>query len=421
MKGLLSRTLLYYLILSSAILILSGPGFYLLMEKLYLVDVDEAILLRRDEFLKNKGPFLKITDISTWNRFNRDTRILADTISKVKDEIIQEIFYDEMVPEWEPYRVLYKRIQIQKQPYVLMIRLNLVESQDLIITLTWLYLGVLMVLLLLIFFLTKIISNKLWHPFYETLKKIEKFNIEQKSAPILSASNIAEFNQLNAALDKLIGDNMKAYQIQKEFTENASHELQTPLAIFQSKLDMLLQQPSLTIEQGEIIQSLYEASGRLSRVNKNLLLLAKIENKQFYEIEAIDIVGLVNDVLPYFAEQCLANNLQISFNVRTKQLIVAANKGLCEIMINNLILNSVSHNLPNCSITIVIENNRLSVSNPGLKRLDMETLFKRFSKVSPNAHRTGLGLAIAEQVCLLHNWRISYSFEKNTHTFLVVF
>lgn len=421
MKGLLSRTLLYYLVLSSAILTLSGPGFYLLMEKLYLDDIDEAILLRRDEFLKNKQPLLKTTDISTWNRFNRDTRILANNSSKTRDKIIQEIFYDEMVPEWEPYRVLYKGIQIQKQPYVLMIRLNLVESQDLIITLTWLYVGGLMILLLVIFFITKIISNRLWQPFYETLKKIEKFNIEQKNAPILSTSNIAEFNKLNAALNKLIGDNMKAYQIQREFTENASHELQTPLAIFQSKLDMLLQQPSLTVEQGEIIQSLYEASGRLSRVNKNLLLLAKIENNQFPEIETIDIVEIMNDVLPYFEEQCLSNNLQIKLNVKAKQLVVQANRGLCEIMINNLILNAVSHNLPNGIIIISLGANKFSVSNPGIKSLDPETIFKRFSKVSPNAHRTGLGLAIVDQICLVHNWRIAYSFEKKIHTFSVTF
>ncbi|MHB1179452.1 MAG: sensor histidine kinase [Daejeonella sp.] len=417
MNRLLSRTLLYYLVLSSAILILSGAGFYLLMEKLYLDDVDEAVFLRRDEFFKNSQPSLRVIDISTWNRFNRDTHILPETLSRPKDKIIQEIFYDEMVPEWEPYRVLYTDIKIQKQPYVLMIRLNLVESQDLIIALTWLYLGVLMALLLVIFFVTRLISNKLWHPFYETLNKIEQFNIEQKVAPILSAGNIAEFNQLNNALDKLIGDNMKAYQMQKEFTENASHELQTPLAIFQSKLDILLQQPSLTIEQ--IIQSLYEASARLSRVNRNLLLLSKIENKQFPETEIIDMVEIVNDVLPYFSEQCLSNNLKITLHTETKGLVVEANKGLCEIMINNLILNAVSHNLPNGSIVLLLENNKLTISNPGLKSLDTATLFKRFSKASSNAHNTGLGLAIVEQICLLQNWRISYSFENNAHLFSV--
>lgn len=205
-----------------------------------------------------------------------------------------------MTPEWEPYRVLYTKINIQRQPYVLMIRLNLVESEDLIKTLTGLYFAVLFTLLLVIFFVTRFISNKLWQPFFDTLQKIEQFNIEQNLLPVFIATPIKEFTQLNKGLTKLIKDNLKAFQSQKEFTENAAHELQTPLAVFQSKLDMLLQEPSLNQNQAAILQSLYEAASRLSRLNKNLLLLAKIENNQYTIWEEVEVTGLLNGYSPLF-------------------------------------------------------------------------------------------------------------------------
>ncbi len=155
MNRLLNRTLINYTFFATLILILSSPFFYWMMDKLYLDDVDEAILLRKKEFLINNRASLKTDDVSIWNRFNRDTRLLPDTITtKPKDHIIQETFYDAMTPEWEPYRVLYTNVSIEQKPYVLMIRLNLVESEDLIKTLTWLYFGVLFTLLIVIFFIT---------------------------------------------------------------------------------------------------------------------------------------------------------------------------------------------------------------------------------------------------------------------------
>lgn len=301
MNRLLNRTLIYYSFFATLILLLSSPFFYIIMEKLYVDDVDEAIMLRKKEFLLNNLASLKTDDIAIWNRFNRDTRLLPDTITaKTKDRIIQEKFYDEMTPEWEPYRVLYTKINIQRQPYVLMIRLNLVESEDLIKTLTGLYFAVLFTLLLVIFFVTRFISNKLWQPFFDTLQKIEQFNIEQNLLPVFIATPIKEFTQLNKGLTKLIKDNLKAFQSQKEFTENAAHELQTPLAVFQSKLDMLLQEPSLNQNQAAILQSLYEAASRLSRLNKNLLLLAKIENNQYTIWEEVEVTGLLNGYSPLF-------------------------------------------------------------------------------------------------------------------------
>ncbi len=422
MNRLLNRTLLYYSLFATLILLLSSPFFYWTMEKLYIDDVDEAIMLRRKEFdFKNKDS-LTTAQIKDWNLFNRDTKILPDTVlSKPKEHIIQEIFFDEMTPEWEPYRVLYSDVIIQNQRYVLMIRLNLVESEDLIKTLTLLYCGVLFVLLLFILFITRYISNRLWKPFYNTLNQINQFNIEQQAVPVFVATRIKEFKQLNKAVSRLIHQNIKAYQNQKEFTENAAHELQTPLAVFQSKLDMLLQDPSLNHNQASILQSLYEAASRLSRVNKNLLLLSKIENNQYTSWEPVDLAKTIQDVIPYFSEQALSRSLTIHTEISDNPVLDAC-KPLVEIMINNLILNAIRHNRNNGSISIKLTREDIIIGNTGeVQKLNTQNLFKRFSKESKSNNSSGLGLAIVKQICNFHKWQVSYEFKKNQHFFIIRF
>ncbi len=422
MNRLLNKTLLYYSFFATVILLLSAPFIYWTMEKLYKDDVDEAILLRRDEFETNNRKSLHISDIPVWNQFNRDTRILPDTVkTSPKDSIIQQVFYDALVPEWEPYRVLYKDVAIEGKPFVLMIRLNLVESDDLIRTIVWIYIGILFVLLLVIFFITLFVSNRLWKPFYDTLHKIEQFNIELHNAPGFSHTKVTEFSQLNSRLTKLIQHSLQSYVTQKTFTQNASHELQTPLAVFQSKLDLLLQDNSLRKDQVIILHSLYESVSRLTRINKNLLLLAKIENNQFADVSSVRVNDIIKEVIPYFTEQAESKKLTIEMDFKNI-ISLNANKVLAEIMINNLLLNAIRHNIENGEIIIKLEANSLSIANTGAeKALDGHTVFERFRKNSTDARSSGLGLAIAKEICDRNSWEISYSFKASVHIFTIAF
>lgn len=422
MKRLLNRTLLYYTIFATIILLLSTPFLYLMMEKLYTDDVDEAIMLRKKEFETNNQQTLSIADIAIWNKFNRDIRILPDTVvSNPKDSIIQQTFLDVLVPEWEPYRVLYTDEMIENQRYVLMIQLNLVESDDLIRTILKLYVGLLFILLLVIFFATRFISNRLWRPFYNTLEKVKQFNIEQHNQPQFAASKIREFKELNTSLHKLIQSNLQSYTSQKTFTQNAAHELQTPLAIFNSKLDLLLQDKSLTEPQSKILESLYTAASRLSRINKNLLLLAKIESNQFAGVTTFTLNELIVEELPYFTEQAEQKSLNIK-TLRHANIILKANRGLTEIMVDNLLLNAIRHNIDKGDIEISLKGQQLVISNTGLQQsLDIENLFKRFGKSSTDAHSSGLGLSIVKEICDRYGWQIQYQFVTNRHLFSISF
>jgi signal transduction histidine kinase len=421
MKKLLNKTLLYYAIFAIIPLLCSSPLFYWLSEKLYLDDVDEAILLRKEEFFRNNAATLKINEISEWNRFNRDVHILPDTVTHQKNVIFQHFYYDTLAPEWEPYRVLYSDVRIENKPYTLMIRLNLVESQDLVETIAFLYLIILVALFAGFIIISKIISSRLWKPFYEALSQIKRFNIDKNEMPVFTSSNTVEFQQLNNALEKLIHQNLKAYQSQKEFTQNAAHELQTPLAVFQSKLDLLLQNTTLSQQQAEIIQSLYKAASKLSRINKNLLLLAKIENNQFTETSNIHINDILKEVIPYFKEQADSKNLTINEQIQN-EITVNGNQTLVEIMINNLLLNAISHNIENGNICIYISGNALTIMNTGSNAaLNEKILFRRFSKATSNNQGTGLGLAIIKEISDRYKWKVNYAFENYQHSFSVAF
>jgi signal transduction histidine kinase len=198
--------------------------------------------------------------------------------------------------------------------------------------------------------------------------------------------------------------------------------MQTPLAVFRSKLDILLQQKDLTGEQSQIVQSLYKSVSRLVRINKNLLLLAKIDNQQFTDTQPLDVCEILNESLPLFSEQAEICNIKIEKRIPEGKTILHANRTLLESLIHNLLANAVKHNIPNGEILVSLNNLRLTITNTGINRsLNRENLFRRFSRMSGNADGSGLGLAIAQQIGLLYKWQIDYKYENQKHRFEVTF
>ncbi len=265
----------------------------------------------------------------------------------------------------------------------------------------------------------QLMSKKLWQPFDKILSIVESFKLENMKVPVLPRSDVKEFERLSDALHKLIQKDIDTYVAQKEFTENASHELQTPLAIFQSKLDLLLQQQELTEQQAKIIQDLYQITSRLSRLNRNLLLLAKIENAQFSKSEAICLNTFIDDILPLLKN--LAGELHI-VKVFQQEVQIKANKSLLESMLNNLVVNAVRHNRIDGSIILSIKSNTLTISNTSNESaLDPTHIFNRFYRPAQNQQGNGLGLAIVKAVCDYHGWTIEYQYTGNQHCFVVNF
>lgn len=266
----------------------------------------------------------------------------------------------------------------------------------------------------------RFISRRLWLPFDHTLHMIESFNLEKDIAPRLEESNIKEFDRMNIALTKMMNGSLHSYRLQREFTENASHELQTPLAVFQSKLDLLMQQPELTGNQAVVIQDLYQMNNRLSRLSRNLLLLAKMENGQFETTEQVDVISLINELMPYL--ETLADGLDIRKHFDSSTLSIRANRPLLESLVNNLVVNAVRHNHPDGKIFVTVTDDSLIVANTSSgKALDGKRIFSRFYRTDQSDKGNGLGLAIVKAVCDYHGWNIYYTYNNDMHEFRVVF
>jgi signal transduction histidine kinase len=423
-RRLLNKTLHYYLLFGLLITIVTAPVFYIVMKKNHIHEMDELLLSQREMIVENSLKNLKTEEIQTWNNYNKEASILPYNGQQKKNIFKTEQTYNKQENEYEAYRSLSSIVEINEQNYILYIRLNIFE------TLKILRMSVLAQLFLFVFLMagfiitTLLIHKRLWKPFFLTLSLTKQFNISRHKPPVFPASDTHEFEQLKRALAKLIENNLQAYQTQKEFTENASHEMQTPLAVFRSKLDLLLQQPELTKEQLQIIHILNETTSRLVHTNKNLLLLAQIDNMQLPDTKAINVHDILIHSLSLLSEQANLANITIATHITDRSPILNANQTLLESLINNLLTNAIKHNTPTGGkIIITLETKRFVIANTGIvmNPLDSNILFSRFGRMNPAAKGSGLGLAIARQICANYGWQIDYAFDEGMHVFEVVF
>jgi signal transduction histidine kinase len=211
------------------------------------------------------------------------------------------------------------------------------------------------------------------------------------------------------------------YLSQKQFIENASHEIQTPLGVIRNKVDLLVESAPLNPEQASIIISITEHINRLAGLNKTLLLLSKIENKQFSEHEAVDITKLIEECSEDFYDLMEFKNLNLEI-INNTPLLLQMNKDLARVLFSNLIKNAVNHNITSGLIAITIDADRFIIKNSGKElNIQPEFLFERFNKKSDNPQSVGLGLAIVKSICTLYNFNISYSYAGKMHTVELVF
>ena len=267
----------------------------------------------------------------------------------------------------------------------------------------------------------RLIFKRLWNPFNQTLNTLEGFSIEEGVMPQFTETNVKEFIRLNVSLEEMMKKSISAYQSQKEFTENASHELHTPLAIIQSQLDLLIQRPDLTEEQSEIISSIYSTISHLARLNKHLLLLAKIENQDQGIHELVNISELIDESLPNIS--IMMEKEELGFNADIQEnCFLKANKALFVSLLNNLLANAIRYNYRSGNIYLTLADAALIVSNTGeTTTLDTNTIFHRFNKNQETSKGHGLGLSIVEKICRYHGWDIQYTYENSLHTFTVKF
>ena len=274
-------------------------------------------------------------------------------------------------------------------------------------------------LLLTLFITNKYILNGLWKPFYKTLAELKSFNISDDKSLNLKSTKVDEFNELNDTVQLMSLNVKNDFQNLKEFTENASHEMQTPLAVITSKLDTLIQDETLKTDQYEQINDIYAATNKLARLNQSLLLLVKIENNLIADIELLRLDILIEEKVKQFYE--LTNDKQIKIETHLAIKEISASKYLIDILLNNLFSNAIRHNISEGQLIIILNTDKLLFKNDGLAQiLNKSNMFDRFKK-GTQSNGTGLGLAIVKNICTLNNWTISYFRETSFHVFQIEF
>lgn len=278
------------------------------------------------------------------------------------------------------------------------------------VSLAWIF----AILLVIVGVTNLMISRRILSPFHKTLKAIEQFSLKENNDIHLVPTRTREFQQLNYFLQKMTAKARADYRVLKEFTENASHELQTPLAIIRGKLELLLESP-INEEQGNQILSALNSIERLSKINHSLTLLNKLENREFSAAEPIDFSQHVRNVLSDLSELIEMKSIVLTKNIADR-VMVLINSSLADILIMNLLTNAIRHNIHHGTIHISLDARYLIIRNTGrTPTLPMEQVFERFRRTSDDSDSVGLGLSIVKQICDVSGLTIQYTFEEDQH------
>ncbi len=424
MKNLLHKPLRAFILYSFIVLLCSIPVYFFIIDFIWIREIDQHNHIKTESTKQNLQS-LKLSDkalvesIALWNRLQPDAKI-QEVAALLPDSTYNIYRKNQYLPTkgYDRFDGLVSYFELNKKFYSITVETNVEESYETIFVITLITAFFFIILLLGFIILNKRISKKLWQPFYLSLQKIRSFDLSSQQRLSFEKTDIAEFEEMNNSISRLIDQNISVYKQQKEFTENASHELQTPLAIVQSKLDLLLQSSELSKEQSAIIGHTTQAITRVSRINKNLLLLAKIENQQFEHKEPIDFSLQLKEHAALLSDFLLNKNLQIKQQIQPG-IIIEGNKVLMEILLTNMLMNAIRHNIENGQVNIELDDQQLRVSNSGITGLNPDKLFKRFVSASTENPGTGLGLAIVKEICNRQGWPLTYNFENKLHIFTI--
>lgn len=416
----LRSMLLYALIL----VLISIPVSLFSIRQIINEEVDESLALHADQFarhIKNYQHFDDLElDLKIWDQLSYDI-VLEPSDGKLTDKLYQTVsMYDSLEQEKNPFRTLSSTVIIKDKPYLLTVRLSLVDNDELVTALLIVQAVLIVLLVGGLLLLNRSLSKKLWKPFYSTLEQLKAYELDKNETITTQKTNIIEFDDLNKTVGYLTERNRQVFLRQKEFIENASHELQTPVSIFQSKLDNLMQIQGLTEAGAATILDLEKAAQRMARLNKNLLLLSKIDNDQFNHAEEVDLSKLAEGLLSNLRP--MADLDAISIESSFAPLSIKANSTLIEVLLTNLFHNAIRHTTPNGKVVVEIVDRKLTVSNTGnpLKK-NPEKMFERFSREGNGENGSGLGLAIVKKICDTNSFELNYRFQSGVHTFSVSF
>lgn len=366
---------------------------------------EDSTLIHKTEFLESNYAISEIP---------------ANHAHRFKDRYFDSTLYMQNENDYEPVRILKTAFQTRGKYYELQIVSSMVEEDDLIEDLVYALIWLYVFLLASILTINNVLLKKIWRPFYKLLDNLKNFKLGTRETFDPIRTDVDEFKSLNDTIESLLQRTITTFNNQKQFIENAAHELQTPLAIGINKLELLNEKEDMTEPQMQEVASVIQSLERLTRLNKTLLLLSKIENRQFPDETQVNFNALTDRLSAAFSDIAEFKNVRVS-TIHDGQLVQRMNPDLAEILFSNLIKNAILHNRPGGFVTVRVTSSTVSVNNSGSSTaLDEKQIFQRFYKNSDANSSTGLGLAIVKSIADYYGFKVNYRFAES-HLFIITF
>jgi signal transduction histidine kinase len=414
---LIQKFTLWYLVITFVVLIIGGLlSYYSIKSE---VDHEQVKYLRKNiDFTireLNKGI---IPDSLSQNRM--EISELAMSTPKTKLLVTDTLVYTRYLRRKEPQLKVSTSQLINGRHFYISTYGAIVDTRDITNAVVKSISTIFLIMLVVTGLVSILISRKVLLPFNRTLKAMQEFRLQQKKPLRLMETKTAEFKKLNNFLSLMTNKALKDYQTLKEFTENASHEMQTPLAIIMGKLELLLES-DIDDEQAKLIVSAHDAVEKLSKVGQSLTLITKLDNREFESHEIIDFSQILNDSLYAFQELIEMKSLKLEKDI-ADNVKVRIHPLLINILLNNLIGNAIRHNIKDGIIHVKLTPALLEISNSGDPlTFPSDKMFNRFIKNNQSNESVGLGLAIVKQICEQSNIDIRYDYEDKMHILRLYF
>ena len=414
---LLNKTSLIIITVSLFIYFLGGVGFFHFIRTMINNQIDTELSAYAKNLAHELAEFRAIDNAMLITEKNVQL-IKLEGNEHVVPSFKDTVLFDKFEKQYLPYRMYQTHAFINNSNYKISIFRSTLSSENLIQRIIAFLSVMLMLLIVCLFFLNRYLFKRIWDDFFNTIDRINSFNWQTGDGLNLQDSEIEEFQTLNNSITRMTKKIRSDFVSLKEFTENASHELQTPLAIMRSKIELLLQSDNIKKEQLEIFKSLYDSVNRLASMNKVLVLLTKIENNQFPEKLQVNLQERIEFHLENFEE--LINSRQIQLSKELSAVNRMMNAELADMLLINLIKNAIRHNVDGGGLRITLTEEHLQISNSGPKsEVAADKIFQRVTKTSTSKESIGLGLAIVKKICDINQMLVNYDFKDDMNVMTV--